>query len=126
MTIRVQEAGASPQAVSAILRGLEPWFGIEEYTRQYIAAANRLPNYLAVSDLTGEPVGVILVERHFPHSAEIHLKAVKAERHRQGIGRLLLSTVERNLWQAGIRLLTVKTLGPSRADVNYEATRRFY
>src|SRR4051794_3955892 len=126
MVISVHEAEASPQVVSTILRGLEPWFGIEEYTRQYIAAANRLPNYLALDDLTGEPVGVILVEQHFPHSAEIHLMAVKAERHRQGIGHLLLSTVERDLWQSGTRLLTVKTLGPSRADMNYEATRRFY
>lgn len=126
MSISVHLSSPAPEAVAAILRGLEPWFGIEKYTREYIEAANRLPNYLACDDATGDTIGVILIERHFPSTAEIHLMAVKAHWHRKGVGRMLIREVEQDMRRTGIRIMSLKTLGPSRPNEGYDRTRQFY
>jgi coenzyme F420-0:L-glutamate ligase/coenzyme F420-1:gamma-L-glutamate ligase len=52
--------------------------------------------------------------------------AVRREQHRRGIGRALVRAAERWCRAQGIRYLQVKTLGPSRPDTGYDATRAFY
>ena len=74
----------------------------------------------------GAVVGALLWNQHFPGSAEVHLMAVDAARHRRGIGTALLDRAEQELRAEGVRYLQVKTLGPSRQDEEYERTRRFY
>jgi len=113
-----------PAAVERLLRGLPAWFGIEESLRDYVERARTLLSWLAVRD--HEVVGVLLAARHFPDAAEVVLMAVPPERHRQGTGTALLAAAERQLRADGVRLLQVKTLGPSRAHEGYAATRRFY
>ena len=46
--------------------------------------------------------------------------------HRRGLGRRLLGKAEEALRADGIRLLQVKTLGPSRPNAAYARTRAFY
>src|SRR5205807_1787814 len=75
---------------------------------------------------TGAVVGVLLVKRHFPAAAEVHLMAVDRAWHRRGAGRALLSAAETDLRADGVALLQVKTLSPSRPDESYERTRQFY
>ena len=116
---------ANPPVVESLLRSLPAWFGIEEAIVDYVTTAARLPTYLA-RDAAGTPVGVLLVERHFPAAAEVFLMAVDPSRHRAGIGRALIGVAEDDLLGDGVRLLQVKTLGPSRADPNYARTRLFY
>ena len=115
---------ADPEALAGILAGVPEWFGIPEATVQYVADAARLPSYLAVED--GEVVGVALVAEHVPESRELHLLAVRRDRHRQGIGRLLVETVATELRHAGVRLLEVHTVGPSHESEEYARTREFY
>jgi ribosomal protein S18 acetylase RimI-like enzyme len=112
--------------VASILADLPEWFGIEEYTRAYVDAAARMPTYLALDDSAHEAIGVLLTEQHFPTSAEVHVVAVRRAWHRRGIGRQLLAAAESDLAARGVRMLSVKTLGPSRIDAGYEATRHFY
>ena len=71
-------------------------------------------------------VGVCLTRRHTPVAAEVELLAVRRELHRHGIGRELLEHVERELRTDGVRLLQVKTFGPSGVSKEYERTRAFY
>lgn len=123
MTLKVA-ARNDPAAVEHLLRGLPGWFGIDAATREYVRAAATLESYLAEDD--GKVVGALLVRRHFPSAAEIHLMAVDVDRHRQGIGRLLVATVERRLRDDGVRWLQVKTLGPSHPSTDYALTRDFY
>ena len=111
-------------AVAALLHGLPEWFGLEEATAAYIEAARTMPTVLALDD--GVVVGALLWTRPFPASAEVHLMAVDAGRHRRGIGTALLDRAEAELRADGVRYLQVKTLGPSRPDEEYERTRRFY
>lgn len=124
--MRVEEAGGpQPELVNRLLRLLPAWFGIESSIAEYVEAANRLPALIARAE-DGAAVGVLLYERHFPESAEIHLMAVDPAWHRRGAGRALVSEVERVVRADGVRLLAVKTLGPTHPDEGYVATRQFY
>ncbi|MFS0700244.1 GNAT family N-acetyltransferase [Cellulomonas sp. 179-A 4D5 NHS] len=124
--IRIERPAAGDLgAVREILADLPAWFGRPEATEAYVAAAGRLPGYVAVAP-DGEPIGVVLVEQHFPETAEIHLMAVKVAWHRRGVGAGLLGQVESDLLARGTRMLTVKTLGQSHPDEGYRRTRLFY
>ncbi|MGI8523181.1 MAG: GNAT family N-acetyltransferase [Nocardioides sp.] len=116
--------GADPAAVGEILSGLPDWFGIAEANEHYVEAAGQLPSYLAVD---GEDVvGVALVAEHFPQARELHLIAVRRDRHRSGVGRLLVETIEADLRRDGVRLLEVHTVGASHEGAGYARTREFY
>ena len=113
----------------------------------YVAAAGRLPTYLAwpgrsagpggdapsagvpsagVPSAGVLPAGVLLAERHFAETAEIHLMAVDPAVHRRGVGRAMVGALERDLLADRVGLLEVKTLGPSHPDAGYAMTRLFY
>jgi GNAT superfamily N-acetyltransferase len=115
-----------PVAVREILDALPGWFGIPESNATYVRDAARLPSYLAVDDREGRVVGVALLAEHFPPSRELHLLAARPDRHREGIGRMLLTAIEDDLRAAGVRILEVRTLGPSYEDEEYGRTREFY
>lgn len=113
-----------PDAVREILDSIPDWFGIPEANARYVEAAGRLPSYLAVDG--ADVIGVALLNEHFPPSRELHLIAVRRDRHRQGVGRALLAEIEADLRDAGVRILEVHTLGPSDEDEGYAETREFY
>jgi GNAT superfamily N-acetyltransferase len=113
-----------PDAVRDILDSIPDWFGIPEANAGYVDSAGRLPSYLAVD--ADDVVGVALLNEHFPLSRELHLIAVRRDRHRQGVGRALLVEIESDLRELGVKILEVHTLGPSHEDPGYAQTREFY
>jgi GNAT superfamily N-acetyltransferase len=115
-----------PAAVERLLRALPDWFGIAESVTEYVAAASRLPTYLAYADGRREAIGALLLARHFPDAAEVYLMAVTPDLHRRGVGRALLTAAEADLSSEGVRFLQVKTLGPSHPHEGYQKTRSFY
>jgi len=115
-----------PDAVERLLRSLPDWFGIEESLKEYVEDARSKPTYLAVDPPSNEVLGALLVTQHNRESAEIHLLAVSPEHHRQGVGRALVAAFEGDMRTAGVKVLQVKTLGPSRPDEAYARTLRFY
>jgi GNAT superfamily N-acetyltransferase len=118
----------NPGEVERLLGLLPHWFGIEASSEAYVASAHELPTYLAWPadrPVGSEPVGVLLAKRHFPEAAEIYLLADPA-RHRGGVGRALVRTLEADLVADGVKFLQVKTLGPSKPDAGYQLTRKFY
>jgi ribosomal protein S18 acetylase RimI-like enzyme len=123
---RVTSGVADPGTVERLLRSLPEWFGIESAIVGYVAAAARLPTYLAWPAGGSQPAGVLLATRHFPGAAEIYLMAVDPASHRSGAGRALVAALEADLIADGVEFLQVKTLGPAREDAGYERTRRFY
>ena len=61
-----------------VLRALPEWFPIESSTLSYIESAKTLPAFVAY--VTGEPVGIVLVKRHFggatdPRRLEVALRS---------------------------------------------------
>jgi ribosomal protein S18 acetylase RimI-like enzyme len=120
MSWRVTSGGYAPQTVERLLRALPQWFGIEASNAAYVEAARRLPACLAWpataptgTDGDAGAAGVLLLERHFPGAAEVHLLAVDPAYHRQGAGRALLAAAQASLVSNGVEFLQVKTLGPS-------------
>lgn len=113
-----------PDEVAEILRGLPEWFGIESSVQGYVEAARTLPTTFAF--LNEETVGVCMTRRHNHVAAEIELLAVPRAWHRHGFGRQLVERVQADLVADGVRLLQVKTRGPSAHSVEYARTRAFY
>ena len=124
LDVELEVGRQDEESVARLLRALPEWFGLEAATQSYIDDARTFPTVLARVD--GAVVGALLWKRHYPESAEVHLMAVEPSHHRVGIGTRLLERAEDELRADGVRYLQVKTLGPSRADDEYERTRRFY
>jgi GNAT superfamily N-acetyltransferase len=122
--MRIGPEAPVPDEVRTLLEALPAWFGIPEANEEYVDAARRMETWTARED--DALVGVVLLERHFDHAAEVHLMAVRPERRGQGIGRAVLDAIEESERARGTRLLEVKTLGPSRPNPEYDETRHFY
>ena len=122
--ITVATGGHHPLEVRRILDGLGMWFGLPESNDEYVEKAATLTNVVARDG--GEVVGICLLIRHNPRAAEIDLIAVPQALHRRGIGRRILEHIERELVADGVRMLHVKTYGPSGTSTEYERTREFY
>ena len=121
------EAGQNdPASVERLLKLLPDWFGIEESVNQYVRDAANKPTYLARDSTSGSVVGALLMTRHTPLSAEIHLMAVDPAWHRRGVGAALVAVCERDAAQGGAQLVEVKTQGPSQPDQHYAQTLKFY
>ena len=114
-------AGASCER---ILRALPGWFGIEAAIVQYVQDIDGMPTLLARDG--DQVIGFLASNRHFPHSAEIHVMAILPAYHRHGIGRQLVVRLEDLLTRDGVRWLQVKTLSPARENEEYRGTRKFY
>lgn len=118
------ERRSDPAATGRILRALPSWFGLEQAILDYVNDASVMSSYLAIRD--SETIGVALVHRHFPESAELHLIAVHPGARGSGVGSKLVTAVEDDLRADGVLLLQVKTTGESFEHEGYAQTRAFY
>ena len=119
--VEIQEPAERSRIAESVLRALPEWFGIEEATAAYIREAATLPTFAVEPD-----AGFVCLKRHTPHASELYVMGVRRERHRRGLGRALVAAAESWCRANGIRFLHVKTLGPTRPDEGYAATRSFY
>ena len=122
---RAERDGQVPEDLSRLLGTVPERFSRDEENAKYIGAA-RSKDTWTVRDPSGRVVGVTLVDRHFPHAVEIHLAVVDRSVHGQGVGSAMLAAVESDSRARGVKLLEVKTLGPSHPDPGYARTREFY
>ncbi|MDX2131735.1 MAG: GNAT family N-acetyltransferase [Planctomycetota bacterium] len=123
--ISIRPAGPeAPGLCEPILRSVPEWFGIESCTRQYIDETATLPTWIAWRG--GVPVGFVSIRRHFPEAAEVSCIAAMKSAHGTGVGTALMREIERVLAAEGVRVLQVKTQGPSLPCEEYALTMRFY
>lgn len=111
-------------ACEPILRALPDWFGIESAIQDYLRQIADLPTFLVVTDQVA--VGFLTIKTHTPHAAEILVMGLMPAWRRRGLGRALVERASAHLRATGLEYLQVKTLGPSRPDAGYAATRAFY
>jgi GNAT superfamily N-acetyltransferase len=123
ITIEGPSTGKAAQC-EPILCALPDWFGIEEAVENYLKDINALPTFLAVEQ--GRTIGFLTLKQHTPFAAELLVMGVYPEIRRGGVGRLLVNTAEDWLRKQAVEYFQVKTLGPSRPDEGYAATRAFY
>lgn len=114
-----------PDDVARLLATVPEWFGQPDSNAEYIRAAHTKETWTA-READGSVVGVTLVDRHFPHVAELHLVVVDRSMHGRGVGTAMLAAIEFDAIVRGVRLLEVKTLGASHPDPGYARTRHFY
>ena len=109
----------------AIVAGLPEWFGDETGIRD-CALAVRAQSGMVAED-HGAVVGFCTYEPREPGSAEITWMAVRADRHRTGIGTEIVDALVARLTLQGVRRLLVKTLSDRDGPYPpYDRTRRFY
>ncbi|MGZ4339654.1 MAG: coenzyme F420-0:L-glutamate ligase [Gaiellaceae bacterium] len=119
--VEISDQAERSRIAEAVLRDLPDWFGIEDSTRRYIEDAATLPTFVMEPDL-----GFVCLKQHTPAAVELYVMGVRRSHHRQGVGRALVEASESWCRARGIPYLHVKTLGPSRPDPGYDATRAFY
>jgi ribosomal protein S18 acetylase RimI-like enzyme len=117
-----EEGGGATSA--ELLATVPHWFGLAASNEQYRGVADRNPTVVVVDG--GEAAGFLTIVRHSPHAAEMHVMAVRLERHRLGIGRMLVAAAEDRLRSEGVEFLQVKTLSASAGDKPYLGTLAFY
>ncbi len=122
-TVERVDYGAG-EVCAAILATLPTWFGIAEANADYVRAAEAHPTFVAFDP--DDAVGLTTITRFGDYSAEVHLMAVVPERHREGVGGLMLAEAEAWLRGQGVEYLQVKTLSASASDEGYAKTRAFY
>jgi GNAT superfamily N-acetyltransferase len=107
-----------------ILNELPDWFGIPESIEEYAAFAEQADMLGAVSD--GFVSGFVTLRNTSSAASEVYIMAIRPSHHRMGLGTALVNAASEAARASGHRYLTVKTVGPSRPNAAYEATRRFY
>jgi GNAT superfamily N-acetyltransferase len=122
LKIKALEPADIPQC-DAILRSLPEWFGFEVANAQYVRDLAVYPAFVAVEG--DDVLGFLALHHYGTKASEVHVLAVCRDHHRQGIGRALLQAAEASLSDE-VKLLQVKTLGPSSGDAGYSKTRAFY
>jgi GNAT superfamily N-acetyltransferase len=122
--IRHADGTTAADVAGRVLRELPQWFGIEQSVEEYVAAARQLPTFVATFE--GEDVGFLTLKKHTADGAEVLALGVLPHLHRRGIGRKLVEAAASFARDDGVRLLQVKTLGPSHSSGNYARTRAFY
>ena len=87
-------------------------------------AARTCPTFVATNE--SDDIGFLTLRFQTHEAAEITAMGVLPEWHRRGIGRALVEEACRFALDQGVRLLQVKTLGPSHPSEHYARTRTFY
>jgi GNAT superfamily N-acetyltransferase len=119
-----KDAARNRRVLEALTERLPEWFGQSEANRHYAEQAEILEAWVA--RIGERAVGLLLIKRHSPVSAELHWLGVDPVHHRQGIGRALIGAVERQLRKERIKFLFVMTLHPEDPYEPYRRTRLFY
>jgi ribosomal protein S18 acetylase RimI-like enzyme len=119
-----KDPGVRRRIVESLTARLPEWFGQAQSNRHYAERAEILQAWVA--RIGGEAIGLVLLKRHSPVSAEIYWLGVDPQHHRRGVGRSLLRAVEHRLKQERIRFLFVMTLHPDDPYEPYRRTRAFY
>jgi N-acetylglutamate synthase-like GNAT family acetyltransferase len=112
------------EACDAIIAGHPTFFGDPDGLTAYRDAVRTQRGLVAVD--AGEVVGFLTLEPSSEQTLEITWMAVRNDRRRNGIGRLLVDGAMQTAASDGVRMLCVLTLGPSDPDEGYKQTRAFY
>lgn len=121
VTIRTLSTDDIPTC-GAINRSLPAWFGVDEGLAEADGYLHDHDGLVAVID--GEVAGYLTYTQLFPESTEISWMAVSKAHHRRGIGRALITALEKRLPTGS--LLSVKTLADTHPSPEYDTTRAFY
>jgi len=127
--IRALDPATDAESCDRVIASLPYHFGQESGIAACAAAVRSQAGFVADDD--GDIVGFITLDPPFPETVDITWLAVRADRRRAGIGRLLIERAVVDARERGATLLMVETVGPSEPDDpgvtdGYDTTRAFY
>lgn len=122
--VRAIENGEERRAISrAVLGDLPEWFGMPEYTNEYVDKSAQMPFWASFAE--GEPVGFIALKETSRSTAEVFVMGVLKRFHRRGIGGQLFHAFYKYAKEKGYEFLQVKTVDEGHY-AEYDKTRLFY
>ena len=123
MIKQIYDKNEKEKITKKVLSDLTEWFGIPEYTQDYIKQSSQMIFFAAYhNDLS---VGFISLKPTSEYTAEIYCMGVMKQYHRCGYGKELLEKFESYAKLNGFKLLQVKTVENGRYEV-YNKTNSFY
>lgn len=123
MIVQILDPNEKRRIAKGVLHALPDWFGMPEYTDEYIENSAAMPFWAAYSD--EEAVGFVALKNTSPHTAEVYVMGVLPEYHRCGLGRQLYEAFEAHASAEGCCFAQVKTVKMGHYD-EYDRTNRFY
>lgn len=111
------------QIAKLILLDLPEWFGIPEYTKDYIEKSSQMP-FFATYD-QNQPIGFAALKSTSQSTAEVYCMGILKSHHRKGYGQALMHALETYAKVQGFKFLQVKTVEQGRYDI-YDQTNAFY
>ena len=108
---------------SSVLLDLPEWFGIPEYTKDYIEKSKDLVFFAAYdNDL---PIGFVTLKETSQYTIEIHCMGILKSHHRLGYGGMLMDKVLKYAVSKCYKFIQVKTVEQGKYDT-YDQTNMFY
>jgi GNAT superfamily N-acetyltransferase len=106
-----------------VLLDLPEWFGIEEYTKEYIENSGNFPFFAAYDkDII---VGFISLKETSEHTIEIYCMGVIKKFHNNGFGKKLFDSAKLYSIEKKYKFMQVKTVKQGTYDI-YDKTNAFY
>ncbi|MDY0074880.1 MAG: GNAT family N-acetyltransferase [Acholeplasmataceae bacterium] len=106
-----------------VLNDLSEWFGIPEYTKDYILQSQSMPFFAAMDQ--GQAVGFVSLKETSPYTLEIYCMGIKKSHHRQRFGKQLIEAAEIYAKAHNYHFLQVKTVVMGKYKT-YDQTNLFY
>ena len=109
-----------------ILSDLPEWFGRPDAVERYADDARHLTTFSIGATSDGAALGFACLCAATSDAFDLHVIGVRGDTQRSGLGQALVEACAAHARERSARYLTVRTIGPSRDDPNYAATRAFY
>lgn len=107
-----------------ILNDLPDWFGQPESILEYKNTVKKLP-FLVIS-FNNEVIGFCAIKIEHIINCDLYVLGIKYQYHKQGIGSILISYIEKYCIENNIPYMTVLTLSDRDNNEHYRRTRKFY
>lgn len=106
-----------------VLLDLPEWFGIDEYTNEYISKSSLLPFFSAY--VKDEAIGFISLKETSRYTLEIYCMGVIKKYQGRGLGKALFDCAKAYATQSNYKIMQVKTVKQGVYDI-YDKTNAFY
>lgn len=123
MVKKITNKNLKQEIATKILFDLPEWFGIPEYTKDYIDDSVNQPFFaIYMDDL---PIGFAYLQETSPYTLDIHCMGILKQYHHQGYGKELMKSIDSYAKRNHYKFLQVKTVQQGRYDT-YDKTNAFY
>ncbi|MDL2292713.1 GNAT family N-acetyltransferase [Acholeplasma sp. OttesenSCG-928-E16] len=123
MIINVTDRIKKEEIAKEILSDLPEWFGVEEYTKEYIENSVNMPFFACLHE--GKEVGFLSLKETSDSTIEIYCMGILKKCQNLGYGRSLINEALNYARYNRYKLIQVKTVEQGRYE-EYDKTNLFY